>query len=227
MRALYFASNPSEEPPIPFIAFLTSPGGGVVCSAAIVHESFVLTAATCFVGNTGEMISFQHKILVDNSYRAISQLLPHPSYRLLTNYYDAGLIRLKDKIIFSPAVGRVELARTEMMEVGDEMKTACWMMDNERSWLQAAPAYIVMKSLCGSTPLVGLFTAPVVVCASARDECFVDIGSPLYESNLLYGIATRRRNNKSLFTKVNNIRGWIVNVLYQGHMKDYFEDKFS
>ncbi|XP_053621453.1 complement factor D-like [Plodia interpunctella] len=215
-----------KQPRLTFVAFLTSQDGGVVCSGTVIHESFVLTAAACFHTDTGDMISYQHKVLVGDEYKAIRQLVPHPSYRLQRTFFDVGLIKVSTAIRLGAAVSLIKMAAVEQMEVGDMMKTTCWIMDASRSWLKQERSHIVMRSLCKNAPIsaLGLFGANTMVCAIVqRNKCYVNRGSPLYDGGKQYGVAVKNIEDHTTYIKVSKIRPWIINILYKNYTQDFWE----
>ncbi|KAL0809497.1 hypothetical protein ABMA28_011042 [Loxostege sticticalis] len=216
------AGNPVSIKTVPFVAWLQSHQHR--CAASVVHERFLLTAASCLIDDAGRPINITKALVGTNNLTkggrlyAIQFFYPHKKYSMHTGDYNVGLVKLAQKIIFGPKVGPIKLGKR--VQVGDLVNVVGWGSDMKSTGvLQKATVAVLPADECQGG-LLGRIIGPRMVCAGAagRGECVGDEGGPVFVNNTLVAVVSPFRSCgalPALYTRVASVRRWIRDTIFE------------
>ncbi|XP_018372565.1 PREDICTED: chymotrypsin-2-like [Trachymyrmex cornetzi] len=201
--------------------------GNHFCGGAIIHETFVITAAHCLSKKLPDNVSVDvGSINISNAetrYTA-QKLIIHPDYNETLAINDIGLINLKNKIIFSNNTQLINLISYDRDFENLKLNVSGWgRVKTDGSIpevLQQIVVYEYSQESC--TKMYNLTDRHICTLnAIGQGMCYGDSGSALtYEGNLVgivsYGRQPCASGYPDVFTRVYYYRQWINDTINAG-----------
>ncbi|XP_078054920.1 transmembrane protease serine 9 isoform X2 [Mustelus asterias] len=217
----------------PWQVDLSIVGIGHDCGATVVANTWLISAAHCFLGSpdpTNWEVILGTMFRDDQSSAAVKRklkrIIVHPLFDPSTLSYDAVLLELTSPVSFSKSIQPVCLpSPTHIFPTGKNCTITGWgaLSEDNDSFpimLQKATVQIFNQSEC--VRLYGKFVTPEMICAGFMsgkvDSCQGDSGGPMVceESPgkwflagiVSWGDGCAQPNKPGVYTRVTTIRDW-------------------
>ncbi|CAB3220146.1 unnamed protein product [Arctia plantaginis] len=209
---------------VPFIASLRLDGKIHFCGCSIIDEQFVLSAAHCIVPNR------EYKVLVGTSklhqggsLYDVEKILVHPKYNNRTYDYDISILKLKEPLVFSTKVNKIDLFDNSIkMKSGTILKTVGWGYTEPKGNISETLRVVQLPKV-SRAPCQRAFGNKIeitrrMICAGGegKDTCKGDSGGPLIWKTAQVGITSFGSNCGSLpgvYTNVFKMAHWITRTI--------------
>ncbi|XP_020300289.1 polyserase-2-like [Pseudomyrmex gracilis] len=197
--------------------------GWHVCSGAFIHESWILTTASCVFTENLSKISVRVRssyVSMAGDVLEISNIVIHEKFDKYVYFNDIALIKLR-----TPAEFGAKLLPVELPEKGEEVKdeTRCVVTGWKRSQgtgnqLAAAAVAIVNQHTCRvKMPSLKPLSKEMLCAANATcpsEVCQGDRGAPLVSKQTLigilsYGLGCETRTHPGVYTRISSYLPWI------------------
>lgn len=214
--------------------FLTN---GPTCGASIISNTWLLSAAHCFVTsnpankNPSSWQSYsgmQSQFIHDNvQFRRLKRIIPHPLYNQMTSDYDIALLELSEPLQFANTIQPICLPdSSHVFPAGMSCWVTGWGALREGAGqgaqiLQKALVKIINDSVC-DVVTEGQVTSRMLCSgylSGGVDACQGDSGGPLscfeesgkwFQAGIVsWGEGCARRNKPGVYTRVTKLREWI------------------
>uniref|UniRef100_A0AAX7W4K8 Zmp:0000001114 n=1 Tax=Astatotilapia calliptera TaxID=8154 RepID=A0AAX7W4K8_ASTCA len=209
---------------------------GPTCGASIISNTWLLSAAHCFVtsnsesNNPSSWLSYsgmQNQYSHDNvQSRKLKRIIPHPLYNQMTSDYDIALLELSEPLQFANTIQPICLPdSSHVFPAG----MSCWVTGwgalreggQAAQILQKALVKIINDSVC-DVVTEGQVTSRMLCSgylSGGVDACQGDSGGPLvcfeesgkwFQAGIVsWGEGCARRNKPGVYTRVTKLREWI------------------
>uniref|UniRef100_A0A8B9TAB2 Suppression of tumorigenicity 14 n=1 Tax=Anas platyrhynchos TaxID=8839 RepID=A0A8B9TAB2_ANAPL len=209
-------------------------GQGHVCGASLVSETWLVSAAHCFLELQDASQWTAYLGLTDQGNRndanvqtrKIKRIISHPYFNDYTYDYDIAVMELQSPVTFSSVVQPICLPdSTHQFPVGKDLWVTGWGATVEggsgASILQKAEIRVINQTICNQL-LSGQLT-PRMMCVGILtggvDACQGDSGGPLIsvEANsrmflagvVSWGDGCAQKEKPGVYSRVTALRGWI------------------
>lgn len=210
---------------------------GPTCGASIISNTWLLSAAHCFVtsnpenNNPSSWLSYsgmQNQYSHDNvQSRKLKRIIPHPLYNQMTSDYDIALLELSEPLQFANTIQPICLPdSSHVFPAGMSCWVTGWGALREGAGqaaqiLQKALVKIINDSVC-DVVTEGQVTSRMLCSgylSGGVDACQGDSGGPLvcfeesgkwFQAGIVsWGEGCARRNKPGVYTRVTKLREWI------------------
>uniref|UniRef100_A0A669C9U2 ST14 transmembrane serine protease matriptase n=1 Tax=Oreochromis niloticus TaxID=8128 RepID=A0A669C9U2_ORENI len=213
--------------------FLTN---GPTCGASIISNTWLLSAAHCFVTSNPankdpsswqSYSGMQNQYIHDNvQFRKLKRIIPHPLYNQMTSDYDIALLELSEPLQFANTIQPICLPdSSHVFPAGMSCWVTGWGALREGGQgaqiLQKALVKIINDSVC-DVVTEGQVTSRMLCSgylSGGVDACQGDSGGPLscfeesgkwFQAGIVsWGEGCARRNKPGVYTRVTKLREWI------------------
>ncbi|KAM0724861.1 Trypsin-1 [Formica fusca] len=200
--------------------------GRHVCSGAFIHESWIMTAASCVFRAELSAVS----VRVRSSYictlcgnvLGISNIVIHEKFDKYVYYNDIALIKLKTPAEFGEKLLPIGLPEKENEQVQDGTRCVVtgWKpeLNPARPQLTAAAVAIINQRTCKERMPSYMPLSKEMLCAvnatRPSETCQGDLGAPLVSEQTLigilsYGLGCETRTHPGLYTRISSYLSWI------------------
>ncbi|CAL1683638.1 unnamed protein product [Lasius platythorax] len=201
--------------------------GQHVCSGAFIHESWIMTAASCVFNKTLTTIS----VRVRSSYvhckqcgnvLEISNIVVHENFNKYVHFNNIALIKLKSPAEFGKKLLPIGLPGKENEQVQDGTRCVVtgWkpMLRPARTQLAAAVVAIINQRTCKERLPSYKPLSEEMLCAAnttrPSETCQGDLGAPLVSQQTLigilsYGLGCETKTHPGVYTRISSYLSWI------------------
>lgn len=200
--------------------------GRHACSGALVHESWILTAASCLQGATASALTVRVRsasLLSGGDSLEVNDIVVHEKFDKYLHHHDIALVKLRVPAEFGEKLLPIGLPERENYIPDDG--TTCFVTGWKHSlvgtvspWLTVTAAPIVSLDTCtrrmpGYKPV-----SARMVCAGGMsrgtETCQGDPGAPLMEGQTLigllsYGLGCKTTIHPGVYTRISSYLAWI------------------
>ncbi|XP_017754913.1 PREDICTED: trypsin-4-like [Eufriesea mexicana] len=200
--------------------------GSHVCSGALMHESWVITVASCVFLTDPSVVTVRVRsstLDADGDKVEAGNILVHDDFDKYVLLNDLALIKLKIPVQYGEKLLPIGLPRKEDYELDDG--TTCFVT----GWRQTKPGPAESQLTVTAVPLVNRDTCSLtmpcyepilqrMLCAGNMTQgvetCQGDPGAPLMEGQTLigvlsYGLGCKTMVHPGVYTRVSSYLAWI------------------
>ncbi|XP_076178984.1 trypsin-1-like [Ptiloglossa arizonensis] len=200
--------------------------GEHVCSGALVHESWIITAASCVFGVNPSTVSVRVRTGVlsnGGDELEVRNVVVHEDFDKYVLLNDIALIKLKIPVQFGEKLLPIGIPGNEDYNLDDG--TMCFvtgwkynMGGSIESQLTVTAVPIVNQDICSSTMPCYEPVLRKMLCAGNMtlgvETCQGDPGAPLTEGQTLigvlsYGLGCKTMIHPGVYTRVSSYLAWI------------------
>ncbi|XP_077275503.1 transmembrane protease serine 9 [Temnothorax americanus] len=201
--------------------------GRHVCSGAFIHESWIMTVASCVFRAKLSTVSVRVRspyISKDGDVLKIENIVMHENFDKYVYFNDIALMKLKSPVEFGEKLLPIALPEKENEELQDGIH--CVVTGWKRTLgtspngaqLAAAAVAIVNQRTCGATMPSYKPLSRDMLCAAnvthPSETCQGDLGAPLVSSQMLigilsYGLGCETRIHPGVYTRISSYLPWI------------------
>ncbi|XP_012525223.2 trypsin-1 [Monomorium pharaonis] len=207
--------------------------GRHVCSGAFIHESWIMTTASCVFHAHKSTISVRVRssfISMDGDVLEIDNIVVHENFHQHLYFNDIALMKLKSPAEFGEKLLPIGLPEKENEELLDG--TRCVVTGWKRTlgshpplgaWLTATAVAIVNQRTCKAVMPSYKPLSKGMLCAAnvtrSSETCQGDLGAPLVSAQMLigilsYGLGCETGIHPGVYTRVSSYLPWIF--MYTG-----------
>ncbi|XP_055065991.2 trypsin-2-like [Misgurnus anguillicaudatus] len=208
----------------PWQAYLTYDGIRLPCSASLINEYWLVSAAQCYVTASRLVVHLgEHNLLSDEGTEQqsfVDLALQHPNYNNVYYNNDIMLIKLRTPAVFNNYVKPIPLA-TSCSYTGEKCLVSGWGDDGEnyKSVLQCLNLPVISWEECEAFYRPSLTTN--MFCAGDLKEgkaCQGDPGGPFVCNGKLQGVVSWAYNcgspsNPGVYVEVCHYIDWINDIM--------------
>ncbi|XP_018311381.1 uncharacterized protein [Mycetomoellerius zeteki] len=195
-----------------------------VCSGAFIHESWIMTAASCVFSAKSSTVSVRVRssyTSTDGDVLEIDNIVVHENFDKYVYLNDIALMKLKSPAEFGEKLLPVALPENEKLQHGAHCVVTGWKRTqgtNPSGALLAATAVaIVNQRTCKAMMPSYKPLSEDMLCANATrssERCQGDLGAPLVSEQMLigilsYGLGCDTRIHPDVYTRVSSYLPWI------------------
>ncbi|XP_011863832.1 PREDICTED: trypsin-1-like [Vollenhovia emeryi] len=201
--------------------------GRHVCSGAFIHESWIMTVASCVFSAESSTVSVRVRssyIAMDGDVLGVDNIVVHENFDKYVYGNDIALIKLKSPEEFGEKLLPIGLPEKGNEELPDE--TGCVVTGWKRArgtspngaQLAAAAVAIVNQRTCKATMPYYKPLSKDMLCAAnvthPSEMCQGDLGAPLVSSRMLigilsYGLGCETMAHPGVYTRISSYLPWI------------------
>ncbi|KAL6435778.1 hypothetical protein ACFW04_005575 [Cataglyphis niger] len=193
-----------------------------VCSGAFIHESWIMTAASCVFKAKLSTVS----VRVRSSYTCtqcghvleISNIVIHENFDRHVYFNDIALIKLKNPAEFGEKLLPIGLPENETEQDLDGTRCVVTGWKQGRTQLTAAAVAIINQRTCKEKMPSYKPLSKEMLCAvnatRPSETCQGDLGAPLVSEQTLigilsYGLGCEIRTHPGVYTRISSYLSWI------------------
>ncbi|XP_011694180.1 PREDICTED: trypsin-1-like [Wasmannia auropunctata] len=201
--------------------------GRHICSGAFIHESWIMTAASCVFRTKSSAVFVQVRssyLSMDGDVLEIDNIVVHENFNKYVYFNDIALIKLKSPAEFGEKLLPIGLPEkeNEQLRDGTHCVVTGWKRTRGTSpsgtQLAAAAVAIVNQRTCRARmPSYKPLSKDMLCAANATrpsEACQGDLGAPLVSAQMLigilsYGLGCETRIHPGVYTRVSSYLPWI------------------
>ncbi|XP_011166800.2 trypsin-1 [Solenopsis invicta] len=201
-------------------------GGRHACSGAFIHESWIMTTASCVFRANSSKVSVRvrtSRASMDGNVLEIDNIVVHEKFDKYVYFNDIALIKLKSPEEFGEKLLPIGLPKNEELLDGTYCVVTGWKRTRGGSspsgaQLAATIAVIINQRTCSSTMPYYKPLSKEMVCATDMiyplEMCQDDLGAPLVSAQMLigilsYGLGCETGIQPGVYTRVSSYLSWI------------------
>ncbi|XP_011059482.1 PREDICTED: trypsin-3-like [Acromyrmex echinatior] len=196
-----------------------------VCSGAFIHESWIMTAASCVFRVKSSIVSVRVRssyTCKDGDVLEINKIEVHENFDKYEYLNDIALMKLKSPAEFGEKLLPIGLPENEKLQDGSHCVVTGWKRTRGTSrsgaQLAAAAVAIVNQRTCEAMMPSYKPLSEDMLCANATrpsERCQGDLGAPLVSEQMLigilsYGLGCETRIHPDVYTRVSSYLSWIL-----------------
>ncbi|XP_003705465.2 trypsin-1 [Megachile rotundata] len=211
--------------------------GNHACSGALVHESWIVTVASCVFRVEPSTVTVRVRasnLYNDGDTLKVTNIVVHENFDKYVLFNNIALIKLKIPVQFGEKLLPIGVAENEDYEPDDG--TMCFVT----GWRQTVPnatesrlsvttVPLMNRSICSSKMPPYQPVLQMMLCAgnatSGVETCQGDPGAPLMEGQTLigvlsYGLGCKTMIHPGVYTRISSYLAWIssnTGILYTKH----------
>ncbi|GAB1865468.1 Trypsin-1 [Camponotus japonicus] len=196
-----------------------------VCSGAFIHESWIMTAASCVFSAELSKVSVSVRssyicAICGNSLE-ISKIVIHEDFNKWVYFNDIALIKLKNPAEFGEKLLPIGLPEKENEQIKDGTRCVVtgWKPELKPGiQLEAAAVAIINQRTCKERMPSYKPLSKEMLCAvnttHPSETCQGDLGAPLVSEQTLigilsYGLGCETRTHPGVYTRISSYLPWI------------------
>ncbi|XP_039450558.1 trypsin-7-like [Culex pipiens pallens] len=232
LAGVHVARGQEVEPPAPNSPFQASlrsmPARNHFCSAVIISNQWLLTAAHCVQGRTAaslKVVVGSYTLDPQGTEYEVAEFVKYPSFNPIYYEHDIALLRTATPIVMNADVRVIPLPSGDA-PAGELVILSGWrsdILDEVPNDMMMARMVTIDNTECEQMHEAGdshVNIYPTNVCARPRMAgcyCIIDSGAPLAsENDVLIGVfsisAGCGRMLPAVYSRVHAYRGWITSV---------------
>ncbi|XP_003402914.1 trypsin-4-like [Bombus affinis] len=200
--------------------------GKHVCSGALVHESWVITAASCVFGSNPSTMTVRVRsstLFVGGDELEVANIVVHEDFDKYVLLNNIALIKLRIPVQFGEKLLPIGLPEKKdyVLDDGTTCYVTGWrhtLAGPAESRLTVTTVPLVNQSTCSSTMPCYEPVFQTMLCAGNMtrgvETCQGDPGAPLMEGQTLigvlsYGLGCKTMIHPGVYTRVSSYLAWI------------------
>ncbi|KYN07849.1 Trypsin-1, partial [Cyphomyrmex costatus] len=203
--------------------------GRHVCSGAFIHESWIMTAASCVFSAKSSTVSVHVRsssTSTDGDVLEIDNIVVHEYFDKYVYYNDIALMKLKSPAEFGEKLLPIGLPENEELQDGAHCVVTGWKRtvpnfqgtSPSGAQLEAAAVTIVNQRTCEAMMPSYKPLSKDMLCATnatrRSERCQADVGAPLVSEQMLigilsYGLGCETGIHPDVYTRVSSYLSWI------------------
>ncbi|XP_029161316.1 serine protease 53-like [Nylanderia fulva] len=199
--------------------------GRHVCSGAFIHESWIMTAASCVFNKELSIISVRVRSSYVNcnscgNVLEISNVAIHEKFDKYEYFNDIALLKLKNPAEFGEKLLPIALPEKENEQIqnGTSCVVTGWKVKPAKTELTTAVVAIINQRTCKERlPSYKPLSEEMLCAVNATrpsERCQGDLGAPLVSQQTLigilsYGLGCETKIHPGVYTRINSYLSWI------------------